>query len=150
MSESTTHAPVPPSKPARKTWNEMTHSERRGGVIGLLVVAAIIAAMFALFGGDDTVVPVSTAAPPAPVGKEDVFAAALISQGIPVPDKAVAANAGRSVCTALDSGASPVQTALVVREAFNQGAGRTAISLEDAGYIVGASMGAFCPQHKLG
>jgi Protein of unknown function (DUF732) len=71
----------------------------------------------------------------------------LSKQGVPLAYEPQMVDIARSACDALDAGASPQQLALTTYSKFNDGAGRKAITLEQAGVFVGASVGAFCPRH---
>lgn len=80
------------------------------------------------------------APPPAMPSDEELYVATLDIQGVyySAPDAAVAA--GRAACDSLDAGMSFYAVGMSA-----VGAG---YSPEDAGYIVGAAIGAFCPEHE--
>lgn len=76
------------------------------------------------------------------------FQMALDAQGVPMARSPQMVTAGRSACEALDAGASVEQLALVAYRSANEGAGFQMLTLHQAGYIVGASVSSFCPQHR--
>jgi hypothetical protein len=84
------------------------------------------------------------AAEPAPydppvASSEDIYYA-VIETRFPSVDQSTAVTLGRSVCSALDTGASIIEVAQVaVRSGFSYG---------DAGFIVGAAISSFCPQYE--
>lgn len=76
------------------------------------------------------------------------FQMALDAQGVPMARSPQMVTAGRSACEALDAGASVEQLALVAYRSTNEGAGFQMLTLHQAGFIVGASVSSFCPQHR--
>jgi hypothetical protein len=71
---------------------------------------------------------------------DDKFLAALRSQGITYQSAEAAIAAGHLVCTELDRGETPQQVAQDVMNISN-------LDPFHAGYFVGASIGAYCPNH---
>lgn len=71
---------------------------------------------------------------------EWAYIAALDSEGIYYSSEAAAIDAGESVCEGLDAGLSLRAIGAV---AMNAG-----YSASDAGYILGAAVGAFCPEYS--
>jgi hypothetical protein len=81
-----------------------------------------------------------TAAPASADQTDDGFIAALASQGIPVPDINAAIQEGRTVCGLLDQGATrPMLVMRVLRD--------TNLSARQAGFFIGVSTAAYCPQY---
>lgn len=118
------------------------------GVLGALVVVG------STFGSGDapaadvatgaTASTASAAAPEAPVpvlSADDQFIAAVESRGQVVTDEALMTSAGRGVCTAVEAGLSPVAVAVRI-------AADTQLTPRDAGYVVGAAVVAYCPEHR--
>lgn len=105
-------------------------------LIGLGVptlVATLV--MVALLGPLGAAAPTARADP-----NDDKFLAALRSQGINYRSAATAISAGHSVCTALDHGEAPSQVAQDMMNSSN-------LDGFHAGYFVGASIGAYCPNY---
>lgn len=118
--------------------------------ITLAVVASIVA--LSAVGCASSPAPSNLAPAPAPAPaydppvyeppaetNEDVYYA-LISDRFPGVSRSTAVDLGKSICDALDAGASIIDVGEV---AVSNG-----FSYSDAGYIVGASIGAFCPQYE--
>lgn len=72
---------------------------------------------------------------------DDAFVGALAKNGITMPDPDTAISMGHSVCTGLDNGQP--STALAMGLVKN-----TDLSPRQAGYFVGVSVAAYCPQYK--
>lgn len=89
------------------------------------------------------------AAPATPAVDANVlaFQAALSKQGVPFAYEPAMVDAARSACEALAAGVAPERLAVTAYNEFNKAAGREVITLGQAGAYVGASAGAFCPQH---
>ena len=81
------------------------------------------------------------AAPASADNMDDAFVAALEKGGIAIPDRVNAISVGHSVCTAFDKGEP--STALAMRIVKD-----TELSPKQAGYFVGVSAAAYCPQYK--
>jgi hypothetical protein len=81
------------------------------------------------------------AAPASADPTDDAFIAALVGQGIPVPDGNAAVQEGRKMCGLLDQGfrRAPILMALM-RD--------TNLSARQAGFFLGVSTSAYCPQYK--
>lgn len=94
--------------------------------------------------GDDAAIAESVesapAPPPAMPSDEELYVATLDLQDIYYSSESAAVGAGRAACRSLDAGMSFYQVGLSA-----VGAG---YSPEDAGYIVGAAISAFCPEHE--
>jgi hypothetical protein len=72
---------------------------------------------------------------------DDAFVAALVSQGIPVPDNNAAVQEGRTMCALLDQGTTrPLLLMALMRDAN--------LSARQAGFFLGISTSAYCPQYK--
>ncbi|OBG30512.1 DUF732 domain-containing protein [Mycobacterium sp. 852002-51057_SCH5723018] len=81
------------------------------------------------------------AAPAAADSTDDAFVAALVSQGIPVPDGNAAVQEGRKMCALLDQGTTrPLLLMQLMRD--------TNLSARQAGFFLGISTSAYCPQYK--
>ena len=81
-------------------------------------------------------------APPASADPtDDAFVAALVSQGIPVPDGNAAVQEGRKLCALLDQGATRAQVVMQLLRDTN-------LSARQAGFFLGLSTSAYCPQYK--
>lgn len=72
---------------------------------------------------------------------DDAFLAALTKNGITISDRGTALSMARTVCTGLDNGQP--STALAMRIVKD-----TDLSPRQAGYFVGVSVAAYCPQYK--
>jgi Protein of unknown function (DUF732) len=81
------------------------------------------------------------AAPASADQTDDAFIAALVAQGIPVPDDNTAIQEGRAMCALLDQGAT--RPSLVVRVMRD-----TNLSARQAGFFLGVSTAAYCPQYR--
>lgn len=81
-------------------------------------------------------------AAPAPADPiDDAFVAALAKNGIPMSDRGTAVSLGHSVCAGFDKGEPSTHVALgIARE--------TPLSVKQAGYFVGLSVAAYCPQYR--
>ena len=88
----------------------------------------------ALLGSFDSAVPTARADP-----NDDKFLPALQSQGITYQSPEAAIAAGHLVCTKLEQGETETQVAQEVIDS-------TDLDPYHAGYFVGASVGAYCPQ----
>jgi len=72
---------------------------------------------------------------------DDDFIAALQNQGISLPDTNGAIQMARTVCALLDQGITRPRLALRVMNEEN-------LSARQAGFFVGASTSAYCPQYR--
>ncbi len=72
---------------------------------------------------------------------DDAFIAALENNGINLNDHSIAITMGHTVCAALDIGHDESALVLDVIHDMN-------ISARQAGYFVGVSVAAYCPQYK--
>lgn len=81
------------------------------------------------------------AAPASADGNDDAFIAALENNGINIKDHNTAIAMGHNVCAALDSGNDE---SLLVLNVIHD----THLSARQAGYFVGVSVAAYCPQYK--
>jgi hypothetical protein len=97
-------------------------------------MATTLAAV-ALMGPLGAAAPIARAEP-----IDDRFLAALQSQGITYQSPEAAVAAGHLVCTELDRGETSQQVAQDVINVSN-------LDPFHAGYFVGASIGAYCPNH---
>ncbi|HTY32562.1 DUF732 domain-containing protein [Mycobacterium sp.] len=82
-----------------------------------------------------------SAAPASADSNDDAFIAALTREGIDVSDPDTLIARAHEVCDRLDRGQAGSLVVLEVRKQTN-------LSVRDAGYFVGASVAAYCPQHK--
>jgi hypothetical protein len=81
------------------------------------------------------------AAPASADHMDDAFVAALAKNGISMPDRGNAIATAHSVCDGFDKGeASSALAMRIVRD--------TPLSPKQAGYFVGVSVAAYCPQYK--
>lgn len=72
---------------------------------------------------------------------DDAFVGALAKDGIAMPDRGNAIAMAHSVCDGFDKGEASTALAMrVVRD--------TPLSPKQAGYFVGLSVAAYCPQYK--
>ncbi|OBH04212.1 hypothetical protein A5696_06050 [Mycobacterium sp. E2699] len=107
----------------------MAHS--RVGAPARILVAILLGAAAAL-----------TATPAAADQTDDDFVAALVGQGIPVPDANAAVQEGRIMCTLLDQGTTrPLLVLRLMRD--------TNLSARQAGFFLGISTAAYCPQYRV-
>lgn len=83
------------------------------------------------------------AAPAEADQNDDSFLAAIQRDGIVFGDRGAAITAGHDVCAGLDKGKTPTSLVLSVVKA-------TPLSVQEAGYLLGASVASYCPQHKAG
>ena len=112
-----------------------THILSRGRVLSLS--AARVVLVVALLG------PLGVAASTARADPSDVdarFLAALRAAGITYASPDVGIGAGHLVCSKLDGGEKPTD---VANEVMNS----SSLDAYHAGYFVGASIGAYCPQY---
>jgi Protein of unknown function (DUF732) len=72
---------------------------------------------------------------------DDAFIASLQRHNIAFTDRGSAITAGHSMCSGLDRGQTPTSLMMSVVRA-------TPLSAKDAGYLLGASVASYCPQHK--
>jgi hypothetical protein len=93
-----------------------------------LIAATSVAAMLA-------------AAPASADQTDDAFIAALQNQGISIPDTDTAIQMARTMCALLDQGTS--RPLLVKRLLRNMD-----LSARQAGFFLGASTSAYCPQYR--
>jgi hypothetical protein len=82
-----------------------------------------------------------TASPAAADQTDDAFIAALINQGLPVPDNDAAIQEGRTMCALLDQGTT--RPLLVMRLMKD-----TNLTARQAGFFLGISAAAYCPQYR--
>jgi hypothetical protein len=81
------------------------------------------------------------AAPAAADATDDAFVAALAKNGISLSDRNTAVSMGHTVCAGFDQGQPSTEVAMrIVRE--------TPLSPKQAGYFVGVSVAAYCPQYR--
>ena len=82
-----------------------------------------------------------------PADSDAKFLAALSSKGITYASPEVMIAAGHVVCTELDNGETPTT---VAQDVMNNKDVLTSSNLDahDAGFFVGASIGAYCPEHE--
>ncbi|OBI82943.1 DUF732 domain-containing protein [Mycobacterium sp. 1245805.9] len=81
------------------------------------------------------------AAPAAAEPIDDAFVAALARNGISMSDRGTAVSMGHSVCAGFDKGEASTAVAMgIVKD--------TPLSPKQAGYFVGLSVAAYCPQYK--
>jgi hypothetical protein len=71
---------------------------------------------------------------------DDAFIAALDEQQITYPTRAYAIAGGHQICAELDGGTS-------INTVVSGVASASYLGMYDAGYLVGASIGAYCPWH---
>jgi hypothetical protein len=81
------------------------------------------------------------AAPAAADQTDDAFVAALAKNGIAMSDRNTAVSMGHTVCAGFDKGEA--STALAMRIVKD-----TDLSPKQAGYFVGVSVAAYCPQYR--
>jgi uncharacterized protein DUF732 len=81
------------------------------------------------------------AAPASADQTDDAFIAALVSQGVPVPDNNAAVQMGRNMCALLDQGTTRPLLAMKLMKDAN-------LSARQAGFFLGLSASAYCPQYK--
>ena len=81
------------------------------------------------------------AAPASADRMDDAFVAALAKNGITMPDRDNAIGMAHTVCTGFDKGEPSSALAMrLVRD--------TDLSPKQAGYFIGVSVAAYCPQYK--
>jgi Protein of unknown function (DUF732) len=72
---------------------------------------------------------------------DDAFIAALAKNGISMSDRNTAVTMGHTVCAGFDKGEASTAVAMgIVKE--------TPLSPKQAGYFVGVSVAAYCPQYR--
>lgn len=81
------------------------------------------------------------AAPASADQHDDSFIAEIQRNGIVFTDRGAAIAAGHNICAGLDKGKTPTSLVLNVVRA-------TDLSAHEAGYLLGASVASYCPQHK--
>ncbi|OBG95373.1 hypothetical protein A5697_24725 [Mycobacterium sp. E3251] len=81
------------------------------------------------------------AAPASADQKDDAFISEIQRNGIVFSDRGAAIAAGHNMCAGLDSGKTPTSLVLNVVRA-------TDLSAHEAGYLLGASVASYCPQHR--
>lgn len=107
----------------------MTHKKVGTGTWSAFIAALLCAAA-----------PLS-AAPASADATDDSFIAALVGQQIPVPDANATIQMGRNMCALLDQGTTrPILVMKLMRDAN--------LSARQAGFFLGASASAYCPQYK--
>ncbi len=72
---------------------------------------------------------------------DDAFIAALAKEGIAIPDRANAIGMAHTVCAGFDKGEPSTALAMKIVKDTN-------LSPKQAGYFVGVSVSAYCPQYK--
>jgi hypothetical protein len=82
-----------------------------------------------------------SAAPASADETDDAFIAALENNGININEDNTAITMGHNVCAALDNGRDE---SLLVLDVIHD----THLSARQAGYFVGVSVAAYCPQYK--
>ena len=81
------------------------------------------------------------AAPASADQMDDAFVTALAKDGIAIPDRGNAIAMAHTVCAGFDKGQPSTALAMgIVRD--------TALSPKQAGYFVGVSVAAYCPQYR--
>ncbi|OBK50618.1 DUF732 domain-containing protein [Mycobacterium sp. 1081908.1] len=81
------------------------------------------------------------AAPASAEPIDDTFVAALAKNGISMSDRNAAVSMGHTVCAAFDRGEPSTAAAMrIVKD--------TDLSPKQAGYFVGLSVAAYCPQYR--
>ena len=82
-----------------------------------------------------------SAAPASADQNDDAFLAALASQAIPISDNNLAVQMGRNMCALLDQGTTrPLLVMKLMKDAN--------LSARQAGFFLGLSASAYCPQYK--
>ncbi|WP_231994743.1 DUF732 domain-containing protein [Mycobacterium sp. ACS4054] len=81
------------------------------------------------------------AAPASADQNDDAFIAEIQRSGIVFTDRGAAIAAGHNLCAGLDKGKTPTSLVLNVVRA-------TDLSAREAGYLLGASVASYCPQHR--
>lgn len=118
--------------------SEVTTTHIRSPSRGLSLLAARVVLLVALLG------PLGAAASTAYADPSDLdarFLAALDSHGITYASPEVGIAAGHLVCTKLDGGKKPTD---VAQDVMNN----STLDGYHAGYFVGASIAAYCPQYS--
>jgi Protein of unknown function (DUF732) len=82
-----------------------------------------------------------SAAPASADETDDAFVAALEKNGIDINDRNTAITMGHNVCAGLDKGRD---SSVLILKVIND----TNLSARQAGYFVGVSVAAYCPQYK--
>ncbi len=109
----------------------------------LSLVAGCVVLIVALLGQPGAA---ASTAPADPADADAKFLAALTSKGITFGSPEVMIAAGHVACAELDRGETPTT---VVQDVMNNQDVLTSSNLDayHAGFFVGASIGAYCPQH---
>ena len=81
-----------------------------------------------------------SAAPTSADPTDDAFVAALAKAGITFPDDSNAIATAHTVCAALDQSNQSSMLAMKLTKDTN-------LSLKQSGYVIGASISAYCPQY---
>lgn len=81
------------------------------------------------------------AAPACADQKDDSFLAEIQRKGIVFTDRGAAIAAAHDMCAGLDKGKTPTSLVLNLVRA-------TDLSAHEAGYLLGASVASYCPQHR--
>lgn len=82
-----------------------------------------------------------SAAPAGADSNDDGFIAAIAGQNIPVPDPNAAIQMGRNMCALFDQGTTrPLLVMKLMKDAN--------LTARQAGFFLGASASAYCPQYK--
>ena len=82
-----------------------------------------------------------SAAPASADETDDAFIAAIASQGVTIPDRDTAIGMARTMCALLDQGTTrPLLVMKLMKDAN--------LSARQAGYFLGVSTSAYCPQYR--
>jgi len=82
-----------------------------------------------------------SAAPASADPTDDAFVAALVKDGIVIPDSNAAIAMGHSMCAGFDNNQKSSVLAMRLRK-------DTDLTLKQSSYFVGVSVAAYCPQYK--
>jgi hypothetical protein len=82
-----------------------------------------------------------SAAPASADETDDAYIAALQRHGIPIKNRDATIAMGHTVCVALDQGESTTSIMATLSNAAD-------ISFNDAGFVLGASVAAYCPEYQ--
>ena len=115
----------------------MTTTRIRSPCRVLSLLAARVVLVVALLGHLGVAASIAHADP---ANVDERYLAALSSHGITYTSPEVAIAAGHLVCTKLDGGEAPTD---VAKDVMNS----SSLDGYHAGYFVGASIGAYCPQY---
>ncbi|OBG83369.1 hypothetical protein A9X05_02250 [Mycobacterium sp. E3298] len=99
------------------------------------------AGMWRIVGAASAGAAVFFAAPASADQIDDSFLAEIQRNGIVFTDRGAAIAAGHNMCAGLDKGKSPTSLVLNVVRA-------TDLSAHEAGYLLGAAVASYCPQHR--